>query len=472
MASILETDGYKFSMAEAGWPLRTETFYYSHRKGGCQLLPFDVEKFIRSILPKATEEDYAFLNSHDYATGPGYKAAMVPNVITINALPRETRFFPKEPVFSVTGPSALVSWLEPLVLQTNYRIQIATAARGNPDFFRKNVEVVTCERQREIIEETLTAVGVTVPKITVDSDRYFKDVLDTVKQLVRVVKDPNRIFEVGMRSVTCMEQHEIALSACLSAGVTRTSNVFLAKKLGMAPVGTMGHEHVQRYGSDEDAFRAMRDRRPYRSSYLLDTFDTYLSGIPAAFKVMSEDTSRQDSIRYDSGNKMCQYLYAVSKAKGMGLRPIHVIEDGLALKETIAFENVREETGVKADEQFYGYGGFIVSPMSFGVFKRDRVAAVYKLSQSGPYPVMKFSDEQDGGKESIPGKPVIFRRASATGPVGFIGQEDERCPDGYTLISGTPLSNVAPSFTNDRAVGRSDETRALTEKCRMKGGTC
>jgi len=27
--SLLATDGYKFSMAEAGWPLRTETFYYS-----------------------------------------------------------------------------------------------------------------------------------------------------------------------------------------------------------------------------------------------------------------------------------------------------------------------------------------------------------------------------------------------------------------------------------------------------------
>ena len=30
-------------MAEAGWPLRRETFYYSHRKGGAQLLPFDIE---------------------------------------------------------------------------------------------------------------------------------------------------------------------------------------------------------------------------------------------------------------------------------------------------------------------------------------------------------------------------------------------------------------------------------------------
>jgi hypothetical protein len=34
MNSPLCTDAYKFSMAEAGWPLRTEIFYYAHRKGG------------------------------------------------------------------------------------------------------------------------------------------------------------------------------------------------------------------------------------------------------------------------------------------------------------------------------------------------------------------------------------------------------------------------------------------------------
>src|SRR5262245_61528828 len=40
--SLLANDEYKFSTAEAGWPLRTETFYYSHRKGGPQVLPVDV----------------------------------------------------------------------------------------------------------------------------------------------------------------------------------------------------------------------------------------------------------------------------------------------------------------------------------------------------------------------------------------------------------------------------------------------
>ena len=40
--SMLATDGYKFSMAEAGWPLRDETFHAVLRRGGLQVLPFDV----------------------------------------------------------------------------------------------------------------------------------------------------------------------------------------------------------------------------------------------------------------------------------------------------------------------------------------------------------------------------------------------------------------------------------------------
>jgi nicotinic acid phosphoribosyltransferase len=118
--------------------------------------------------------------------------------------------------------------------------------------------------------------------------------------LVEAVKNPDRIFEVGMRAASCLEQHEIALRACREAGIRRTSNVLLSRTLGMIPVGTMGHEHAQRYGADEPAFRAMRERRPGRSSYLLDTYDTIRSGIPAAFKLIREDPGRRDSIRYDS----------------------------------------------------------------------------------------------------------------------------------------------------------------------------
>lgn len=438
---LLATDGYKFSMAEVGWPLRTETFYYTHRRGGVQYLPVDVPSFIKSLLPELaaqrlpTAEDYEFLHANEYEVGAGYRAAMIrTDKLVIRSLPKGTFFYDREPVFSVTGPSALVSWLEPLVLQLHYRIQVATLAlRGALD---QEVAVVTCPEQVEIIRETLDAVNMKTPPIVANMDGYHDRVFQTVQGLVKIVKDPARIFEVGLRSATCMQQHAIALTACKKAGVTRTSNVYLAKQIGMTPVGTMGHEHVQRYGSDEAAFRAMRDRRPHRSSYLLDTYDTYLSGIPAALKLMEEDPERQDSMRYDSGDKLSQYLFAIGASKARGLEPTHIIEDGLKDDDTIVFENARLQVGWKPEKQVYGYGGYIVAQPGFGRLTRDNVQAVWKLCQTGPYPTMKFGSEIKAGKESIPGRPVIFRRTSANGPVGIIAQEGEECPEGYRLITG------------------------------------
>jgi hypothetical protein len=87
--SLLATDGYKFSMAEAGWPLRTETFYYSHRKGGPQVLPVDVPAFLRLLLPRPADDDYRYLAEHSYEMGPGFKAAIVQtDALEIRALPR------------------------------------------------------------------------------------------------------------------------------------------------------------------------------------------------------------------------------------------------------------------------------------------------------------------------------------------------------------------------------------------------
>lgn len=453
--SLLATDGYKFSMAEAGWPLRTETFYYTHRKGGPQALPVDVPTLIRSLLPTIADQDYAFLDQFEYEMGVGFKSAIkMADKLVVHAIPKGSVFYDREPVFSVAGPSAIVSWLEPLVLQLNYRIQIATMALLDNVALAREVRTVTCQRQADIIKETLDAINLRVPEITVDSEGYYKRVLATAKELVSIVGDPNRIFEVGMRSATCVEQHEIALKACKEAGIPKTSNVYLAKLLGMKPVGTMGHEHVQRYGSDIAAYRAMRDRRPYRSSYLLDTYDTYLSGIPAAFRLIQEDPHRGDSIRYDSGDKMSQYLYATDKAKALGIRPLHILEDGFDAAQTRKFEEARLHVGWQPDEQFYGYGGYLVASPSFGALHRDRVAAVWKLSQTGGTATMKFGNEMKSGKESIPGRPVLYRHRNGDSdmPIGIVGQEGEKCPDGYILETGAQSDGRDPAFTLKLAV--------------------
>lgn len=473
--SILATDGYKLSMAEAGYPLRRETFYLSHRKGGPQLLPFDAKAFVLARLPKVTDGDYTFLTAHGYDMGAGFKAAITAAAeqLEIRALPKGSWFLPREPYLTVSGPSALVSWLEPLLLQASFRVQVATLAVTDPEALARELSVLTCDEEVAIVEETLAEVAALYPAtrlsmfLRADPDAYAERVRARVAELVLVTGDPSRIFEVGLRAASCIGQHRVALRAAKDAGLTRTSNALVARELGMVPVGTMGHEHVQRFGSDEDAFRAMRDRRPTRSSFLLDTFDTLAAGLPAALRLMAEDPDAGDSVRYDSGDKEAQLRACVRIAKERGLSPVHILEDSFDTELTARFEAVRRELAVPESAQFYGYGGFLVASTAGRTLTRDKVSAVYKLSCSGPRPSMKFGNEAGAGKESLPGVPLVARRIRGDGPFGVVVQDGEALPEGYALAEGLEgaareIARTAP----DAPLVHGPETARLVAQCR------
>jgi hypothetical protein len=133
---------------------------------------------------------------------------------------------------------------------------------------------------------------------------------------------------------------------------------------------------------------------------------------------------------------------------------------------TQELEKAREELRWLPERWFYGFGGFLVSKPAGSTLTRDRVAAVYKLSQSGPFPTMKFGDEANRGKESHPGKPVVFRRVKGVGPVGLVGQEGEPVPEGYTLLTGAlhDLTAVDP----EGVVARSAQTKVLADALRSE----
>ncbi len=439
---ILETDAYKFSMAQAGWPLRQETFHYAHRRGGPQVLAVDVGAWVRELLPTVLPGELDWLADFDYEPGPASQAALETTHIRVDGLPIGAVFHDREPVFSVTGPSALVSWLEPSLLLLNYRIQVASLALSDPEGLAAEVAVVCCDEQAELIRQTLDNIGIHAPAIRVATAEYGDRVLETARQLVAVVEDAGRIFEVGMRSATCREQHRIALRACREAGITKTSNVHLAHELGMTPVGTMGHEHVQRFASDRAAFLAMVERRPGRASFLLDTFDTLGSGIPTALDIIAAQPERGHSIRYDSGDKQAQYRAANARANALGIRPTHILEDGFDLAMTRVFEQLRVELGVPPELQLYGYGGFLVAGPAPGGLTRNRVSAVWKLSQTGTQATMKFADADSGAKTSLPGEPVLFRGFNQATTI--VGQRGEAVPPGTELVTRLDLRGEQP----------------------------
>lgn len=478
--SMLATDAYKFSMAQAGFPLRTETFYFSFRRGGFQTVPLDLAAHVRQLVASLTmsDEDLAFAVKHGYGpTGAMREALRDPSALSISAVPQGTWVYEREPILTVTGPSFLVSWLEPMLLWLNYPMQLAThlrTCRVQGKDVEPQILTATCDEHAQIIERAMAEVGIGGLTVTRNGDVYRERVGASVADLVAAAGgDTSRIFEVGMRSAVCMEQHRLALQACREQGVHRTSNVVLARELDMVPVGTMGHEHVQRWGADLPAFVAMRDMRTGAPSYLLDTFDTMGSGISSALAAM-RGRAHPCSIRYDSGNKFIQYLHACELFVEAGLQPAHVLEDALDVEATQHFERLREFTEWPAERQLYGYGGFIVARPMTNPLTRDRVSAVYKLSQTDGQPRMKFGDESGAGKQSVPGRPVVWRRLRGAGPLGIIGQAGERVPDNYVLLSGNDgamdqlrLCNIADLERGmriaeaDRVVIHSDETTAL-----------
>jgi len=180
------------------------------------------------------------------------------------------------------------------------------------------------------------------------------------------------------------------------------------------------------------------------------------SGLPIALEIIAEDPNARDSIRYDSGDKEAQYAVAVEQSNKLGVRPVHILEDGFDADQLRRFEALREKSGVKADEQFYGFGGWLISQTEGSGLTRDKVAAVYKLTQTGKRAVMKFSN--DAGKVSVPGVPVAWRRVSGNGPSGIIAQEGEPLREGYVR-----LEDAGAVMPADDRVELSDATRTLAE---------
>lgn len=439
--SALATDAYKFSMAQAGFPLRTETFYMSLRFGGLHYVPIDLAQTVRDLVAAIAidDGDVAFLRGHGYGpTDAMLQALRMGDALEIRAVPAGAWVCEREPLLSVTGPSFLASWLEPMLLWLNYPIQLAThlmvcRAEGRP--VEPEVLVATCAEHEAIIRRIAAALRLPELQVAREDDAYRERVAAAVRELIAAASgDPARIFEVGMRSAVCMEQHRIALSACRSAGVVRTGNLALARELDLVPVGSMAHEHVQRWGADLPAFLAMRDMRIGAPSYLLDTFDTMGAGIAAALQVMQQ-RPHACSIRYDSGNKFIQYLHACELFREARLEPAHVLEDGLDVEATRHFERLREFTSWSAEHQHYGYGGSIVSAPATHPLSRDRVSAVYKLSDSGGQPCMKFANDRGGTKQSVPGRPVVWRRLRGEGPLGVIGQVGEPVATDYVCLT-------------------------------------
>lgn len=403
--TCLATDGYKFAMAQAGFPLREEVFYLHYRKGGPLFIPFDFEEVISSLRPSGGINTYRaqWLTKVNYDWTPAMREAIRQNV-TVVSQKKGTWANAHEPILTIKGPSFLVSYLEPLVIAFQFPMQIATAMKdGVRDF------TATCSAEGLIIQTVAETLGLQSDvTVTVKKAEYVAGIQSRIQEIKKAVRgDLDRVFEVGTRSMSCMHQHMICLEECKKAGITRTANVLGAYRLGMTPVGTTGHEHQQRHGRDIEGFRAIRDCRPSTAAYLFDTYDPISLGIPQALQAMCEAPDRKHAVRFDSGNQEDQLKLFVDNLKQIDAKIdlSYVFMDGYDARRIASMEDYACSLGVPAERCSYGVGGYLVIDPVLSPYNRNEIAMVYKLCLTGGRPTRKYSGSVS--KASIAGYPVV-----------------------------------------------------------------
>ncbi|MEM9908729.1 MAG: nicotinate phosphoribosyltransferase, partial [Cyanobacteria bacterium P01_D01_bin.44] len=234
----------------------------------------------------------------------------------------------------------------------------------------------------------------------------YQTLIATRAARLRDVAGPEAmLLEFGTRRAFSPQGALWAARAALAGGLTATSNVLAALKLGQKPVGTMAHALVMAIGaiegSEDDAFEAFHRYFP-GAPLLIDTYDTVEAAQRLAKTVNQGATLA--GVRLDSGD-----LAALSKQVRSHLPHTSIFASGDLDEQIIV--NLKQQ-GACIDG--YGLGTKLVTGAP--------VNGVYKLVEIDGIPVMKESS----GKMTYPGRKQIFRRVEQGQSLGDrLGLADE-----------------------------------------------
>lgn len=242
---------------------------------------------------------------------------------------------------------------------------------------------------------------------------YSTLVATRAHELLKIIEDPRRFIEVGKRGAITEQQHHQALRAMeIGSGFNLTSNDCGLGLGDFSDVGTIGHRYVQRFSSEEKAFRHAIENLP-GVTLLVDLIDTY-KGIDLSLRLKDEyrDTGKKIWVRLDSGDIKDQVRYFLAKSQERGMTdPVldRVVVEGVESIEEIAEIEamIIQEFGQEARKRvIYGAGGLLISEQ---VSRKD-ASTGYKLSQytdisGSKEPTLKKSNSP--GKESLPGEPQL-----------------------------------------------------------------
>lgn len=192
------------------------------------------------------------------------------------------------------------------------------------------------------------------------------------------------------------------------AGVDSTSNCEANNIFGIPSSGTMGHEFIQSYESEEKAFDKWLNFNPTRPCLLLDTLSTIESGLPNAIKMFKKHKENLQklgvwnkiSVRIDSGD--LAYLGVVCYEK---------LKSELETEDiTVVLSNDLDEYSLTSIfSQWSGAGkSFMIDRTAFGIGTKGVTAwgepalgGVCKMSELDGRYIIKISNNIE--KTTLPG---------------------------------------------------------------------
>ncbi|MCA1057019.1 nicotinate phosphoribosyltransferase [Rossellomorea aquimaris] len=231
----------------------------------------------------------------------------------------------------------------------------------------------------------------------------YQTLIATKANRIKQVVHDEVVMEFGTRRAHELDAAIWGTRAAFIGGFDATSNVRAGKIFGMPVSGTHAHSMVQAYQDDYTAFHKYAESHK-DCVFLVDTYDTLKSGVPAAIKVAKElgDKINFKGIRLDSGDM----AYLSKKARKM------LDEAGFTETKIIASNDLDEYTILNLKQQGAEIDVWGVGTKLITAYDQPALGAVYKLAsienENGEMEdSIKISSNAE--KVSTPGLKKVYR---------------------------------------------------------------
>lgn len=255
---------------------------------------------------------------------------------------------------------------------------------------------------------TLAIVNEVYFKMAYDYDDLFESFKERLEEKCERI-DSQSIFlgtfsEFGLRRRLSAEAQELAVKKLMEA--TRrssskfigTSNVYLAKKYGITPVGTMAHEYIMCVGQGDNKHNAaysnwyalnawIKEYSVLNGIALTDTVttDVFLKDFQLTFATMFNGVRHDSGDPYEWGEKMIKHY------ESLGIDPK---TKTLLFSDSLDFD--------RASKLFYHFNSRINVAFGIGTYisndtKVPALNIVMKTTECNGHPVAKISDTPGKG---------------------------------------------------------------------------